>query len=135
MHTAVSLKGSIYVCGGLSNEFSELNHCEMYDCIKDEWEAIASMQIKRWGHAAVTYKNKMYIFGGRNGWPYMTVLDSVEVYDTTTKKWSRARRMLFPVYSMAAATMKDEIYVCGTRFPILYKSTVSNCVNTIYRRY
>lgn len=53
--------------------------------LKNEWNYVAEMNLKRNGHAAVTFCGKIYVFGGDLGGGIYS--KSLEIYDPITNHW------------------------------------------------
>lgn len=65
---------------------------EIYDIKLNKWSASPNMSTKRVEPTAVTYKSKVYVFGGSGNGGTAGIIDTCEVYEEDTKtgesKWS-----------------------------------------------
>ena len=68
------------------------------------------MKTKRPGCAAVSLRNKIYVFGGHDGNNFHS---SAEVYDITTQEWSQLPQMKEERFGCAATVVGNRIYVVG----------------------
>lgn len=76
-----------------------------------EWEEVAPMSNPRWGHAAVTFEDRIYVFGGVS--LRRRILDSVEIYDPVENSWEAGPALPLPLYYHAATVVGDYIYIIG----------------------
>jgi len=67
-----------------------LNTVERYDPIKESWEFVAPMNVKRSRMALVTCNSKLYAIGGYDG---ICNLSSVECYDSDKDQWTMVTPM------------------------------------------
>ena len=69
------------------------------------------MKTKRAESVAVSFKNCIYVIGGRddNG----NSLKSIEKYDTVKKVWEEMPEMLIARRGLTAQAIKEDIYVFG----------------------
>ncbi len=92
LHAAALLRdGRVLVCGGaihVGNVSLGLNSVEIYNPASDSWITVASMNIRRFGHGAVTTPDgKVIVTGGQYaGIP----LASIEIYNPDTNTWTLA---------------------------------------------
>jgi len=77
------------VIGGYDGT-SQLNSCEKYNTITNEWEFITSMKIARSALGCCTWKNNIVVTGGYDG---ANFLASAEIYDTETLEWEMNETM------------------------------------------
>lgn len=75
------------------------------------WTQKAPLQVARSHPAAVSYKGKIYVFGG--GGPNFLSLDSVEIYDPKSDTWSWGSPMPTHRSGAVAALVNNRIYVIG----------------------
>jgi len=86
---ACAIGNFIYVIGGYDGT-SQLNSCEKYNTITNEWEFITSMKIARSALGCCTWKNNIVVTGGYDG---ANFLASAEIYDTETLEWEMNETM------------------------------------------
>lgn len=75
-----------------------------------EFEQVAPLPTARSGIAAVTFDNKVYVFGGEGP---EGAFDENEVYDPKTDTWSTASPMPTARHGLGAAEVDGVIYVIG----------------------
>lgn len=75
------------------------------------WIARPHLQTARSHPATVSYKGKVYVFGG--GGPNFLSLDTVEIYDPQREAWSWGSPMPTHRSGAVAAVIDDRIYVMG----------------------
>lgn len=56
-----------------------------WDPLNNKWEYVASMHCGRFGHKAVDFHGKIYVFGGTD--KNFKYLKSFEVYDPNENTW------------------------------------------------
>ena len=71
--------------------------------------SFVNMTTERYGCAAVSVGNKIYVFGGSYG----ICLSSAEVYDVTTQEWTRLPDMKEKREYCAATAVGNRIYIVG----------------------
>ncbi len=79
-----------------------------------EWGSLSPLEIPRSHPSVVTYKNKIYAFGG--GGPNFKSLNSAICFDPQTGNWQKLPNMPTLRSGTAAATVGDKIYVMGGGF-------------------
>ena len=108
---------TIYVIGGIRGylnalDYTGLKTVESYDITTGQWNSKAEMPTKRWGHSAVAYNGKIYVFGGRStGVPY----SSIEVYDPQFNTWETISDSTIPTprYCLTTCVLDSNIYAIG----------------------
>jgi len=82
------------------------------NAVAGNWEnGTADASDSRKNHSTVTYNNKMYIFGGKNG---VTYLDTMRIYDFGTGTWSSgATDTGNPREGHSAVVANNKMYVFG----------------------
>ena len=108
---------TIYVIGGIRGYLNNLDYTglktvEAYNTNTGEWTSKAEMPTKRWGHSAVAYNGKIYVFGGRStGVPY----SSIEVYDPQFNTWETISDSTIPTprYCLTTCVLDSNIYAIG----------------------
>lgn len=104
----VNMTGCLYMVGGYSYGYS--NALYRYNAVQDSWIQLASMNTRRIMHATVALNNKIYVFGGHDGYG---VLRSGEVYDPVANIWLPIADMPFPLLGASAVTDGQYIYLIG----------------------
>ena len=84
-----AVSGKIYAIGGWGGG-SPLESVEAYDPQLGAWALVASMSVKRCGHASVVLDGKVYAMGGHDDAGF---LDTVEAYDPQADSWQRVASM------------------------------------------
>ncbi len=109
---SVVWQGKIYVFGGKSINNRVLNTVEVYDPVIEQWDTtrVPHFDKGRYNTAAVVFKNKIYLIGGRNEGD---VIDDVEVYDPVQNLWSEAQELHMEREGHTAAVLNGRIYVFG----------------------
>ncbi|KAL9647173.1 hypothetical protein ABK040_004889 [Willaertia magna] len=82
-------KSSVYLFGGRTNHFDEVNQMFQYDINKDEWTTLTLSEPipkPRCGHAMIVKENKIYMFGGMMDGDYENFF---WVFDVDKKEWSK----------------------------------------------
>ena len=107
-----TLNNSFYVFGGQNENGYILNSVEKYDILKNKWEKIPNMNLKRKGSCAIFLPDFIYIIGGFDGIQY---LKSCEKYEFKSKKWIFINDMKFQRCFCKAVLSNDLnfIYVFG----------------------
>ncbi len=113
-----SIDGKIYVMGGLrivggGFDYGGLKTMEMYDVTTETWSQLPDMPTKRWGHSAVAYNGKIYVFGGVTFFP-TTVYNTVEVYNPQDSTWT-TKSGIMPTarYCLTACSLDNKMYAIG----------------------
>jgi len=107
----VNCEGYLYALGGIDDYDFNLSSVERLSAFDSKWEFVQSMLTPRQGHAVVSFKNSIYVFGGKINFEK---LKSVEKYDPTVDKWQYVRDMSTARSNLAACVMNGMIYIaCG----------------------
>lgn len=74
----------------------------------DGWETIAAKDAPTARHEAafISYKDKLYLIGGRR-------INPVDVYDPVTNKWSEQSKTPIEIHHFQATVYSDAIYILG----------------------
>ena len=99
-HTISLISGNkVVTFGGCHSEYAHLNDVNVFDldlfvqsdgenkvvdCVKLNFKGDLALPSTRWGHAAVTNDDKVYILGGRNEQD----INDLHFLDFKTKKWT-----------------------------------------------
>jgi hypothetical protein len=79
--SAICLKDSIYVTGGVGTEMSPLKDCEKLDLRSRKWRKISNMSIARESHGITLHASRLYVAGGPNE-------QSMETYNPVNDRWA-----------------------------------------------
>lgn len=84
-----SLDGKYYLVGGMQRNFTEVDHCDVYDYESGEWSRIPNPSDARLSPTLVPLNGKLYLIGGSSptldGYVRNT---SIECFDPETGEWS-----------------------------------------------
>ncbi|XP_055347663.1 kelch-like protein diablo [Paramacrobiotus metropolitanus] len=89
---AATLKGGIYVVGGLNAEDNILADMECYDSEQGTWQSVAGLPFPLIFFALVASKDRLYVFGG-NAQLDSGPLNSTFCYDPQVNAWSKLADM------------------------------------------
>jgi N-acetylneuraminic acid mutarotase len=115
------VNGKLYVFGawGGGNPFGVFNFVEEYDPATDTWASKAPMPTTRSGAVAVTYNNKIYVFGGSYDYDGDVTgtgrinYDVVEAYDPGNNTWQTITHMPALLQGFAVGVVGDNAYIIG----------------------
>ncbi len=107
-----SVNGNVYVISGKIGEGILTNKTEMFDTELNKWISKSSIPTPRHCAAAVTYKGKIYVFGGFSNKQNQFVA-KIEVYDPATNSWSSKSDMPIPTANFGIAVLNNLIFVVG----------------------
>ncbi|NWL89547.1 hypothetical protein DMN77_18525 [Paenibacillus sp. 79R4] len=118
--SAVVYNNKVYVIGGyldVGTTLQRTNKVEVYDPSTDTWTEVANMPTARSWASAVTFNDKIYVFGGgknanSNG-TQNTALATVECYDPNTNEWTTKKDMPFTGNGAVAAVVQNKVYIFG----------------------
>lgn len=79
--------------------------------VRGGWEAMAPLSTPRFGMAAATMDEKVYIVGGRT--PDGSTMCLLECYDSVTRRWTVLASMSRPRLDHVAMVYGELLYVCG----------------------
>lgn len=103
-HSATVLRGKLYVCGGLNDEFAQ-ESCgeesvhgtmECYDPTTGSWTPLPRMLTRRYNHACTTFQGRLFVCGGispdKSGGEGQ--LATVESFQPSERRWTQMPSML-----------------------------------------
>lgn len=103
-HSATVLRGKLYVCGGLNDEFAQ-ESCgeesvhgtvECYDPTTGSWSPLPRMLTRRYNHACTTFQGRLFVCGGispdKSGGEGQ--LATVESFQPLERRWTQMPSML-----------------------------------------
>ena len=113
--SAVVINEKIYTIGGhqgtSTNESGE-KLVEVYDASSDSWTTISEMPIKVKMSTASVYEDKIYVFGGAEG--YCTpAIAAIQVYDLVNGTWSIIEDMPEELAWSSSVQHNGKIYLSG----------------------
>lgn len=84
---------------------------QAYDPVSSQtWQEMPSTLIPRQGHTTVTWRDRIYTFGGWNG---CRLTSSAEFYDISSNGWYKIDSMSTPRQHLAAVAVDGVIYAIG----------------------
>ena len=108
---ADTIKGKIYLTGGLTDNWIVEKSMYVYDPVLDEWTEKASMNATRYGTCAKSCNGKLYVSGGISGtWE---VQKSIEAYDPESDQWTLLTNEPAPRASMDVSLVGDYLFAIG----------------------
>ncbi|CAE8593831.1 unnamed protein product, partial [Polarella glacialis] len=108
--SAATLRGSLYVCGGLGKGGLELRCGERFDPAKNRWIALPNMSAGRACHAVVATRGRIFACGGRTHGRATSILESLA---PGAPRWETLPPMRTRRCRPAAAVLAGEIWICG----------------------
>lgn len=108
--SAVLLRGSIYIPGGLTEEGTNTNVLEVYDPVQDEWSLKEALPVGLSDYAITVHEGQIFVLGG---WDGISYLNTTYRYDPSTDKWYEESPMNFPRSHASAGILSGEICVIG----------------------
>lgn len=112
---AVPLGSSIYFIGGQVH-YEACSTVQRYDINTQSWEAVSSMQERRYYHSAINYRDRcIYVFGGIEGVGRINRFykSTVERYGPQLDTWSYVASMQQPRRNGLACVSGDKIFLMG----------------------
>ncbi len=107
---AASVGNKILFAGGEAELFpSRATKVDIYNLTANSWSSASLSEERKYGHAAISVNNKVYIVGGvgANG-----LLSTIDIYDNATNAWSTANmqkgRAVF-----GAIAVNNKLYLAG----------------------
>jgi hypothetical protein len=105
-HCAVSVNGKLYVVAH--------NQLWVYKPTKRRWLRIDSGGfVPRCDASAVSFDNKIYVFGGKNKWDGPVAMDSAQCFDDLTGIWTTLAPMPIGKCGHSTVVVKDTIIIIG----------------------
>jgi len=78
-----------YLVGGMTADFEEIEHCDVFDFESGEWSVIPSPSDVRLSPKLIELRGKLYLIGGSSPTVDGFVRNqSIEVFDPATNEWS-----------------------------------------------
>jgi DNA-binding CsgD family transcriptional regulator/N-acetylneuraminic acid mutarotase len=108
--SAALVGNRIFVPGGRTAEGKATTIVEVFDVTSNAWSEVKPLPRPVYTYALAVYKNKVYLFGGRNDRGYA---NSTFVYDPQKDAWKQGREMPTQRAYAAAATLGSRIFVVG----------------------
>jgi len=107
---AATLRNRLHVFGGQNLEYRAMFELEVYDCLRDSWEAGAPMRFARRNCASAEHDGRIYAIGGFDG---TKISNSVEAYDSRLKNWMQVADLPTPRSSAMSASVDGKVLVMG----------------------
>lgn len=107
---AISLRGKIYVPGGIDAAGTVRDTLEFYDPREQRWGQAKRLPAPRSRYALVAWEGRLYLIGG---WDGVELHRDVFVYDPLTDTWSDGPALAAPLQGAGAAVVSGRIYVIG----------------------
>ncbi|KDR16331.1 kelch-like protein 10 [Zootermopsis nevadensis] len=105
------LRGAVYAMGGSGGKSVKHRTAERYDCKKNKWWWIDSMNTERSDASAAVLNDKIYVAGGVTDlYSYLT---SVEVYDPDTDQWTFVASMFSERKNFSCVAFHGCLYALG----------------------
>lgn len=98
------LANDLYIIGGRKHRIEK--QVQKLNLSTKEWSTLAELNEGREHAAALAYKDRIYVIGGRS---QSEILSTVEFYSPTENVWTPCRDMLIP-------RMMAEVTLCGDKF-------------------
>lgn len=103
----------IYCIGGADGSLIRSNNM-YYDTTYNVWESKSNISTARQGASAVTYEDKIYLFGGRTTTTLSSTIALNECYDTLTDTWTAKQNMTNSRAEMSpSSNVSGLIYIIG----------------------
>ncbi len=106
-----SLRGKLYVIGGITSPGGVTGAVEVYDAVRNTWSSAASKPTPVANVAAATLNGKLIVPGGYTASGAPT--SAVEVYDPEADAWSSGTALPSPAFAYALAVYNDKLYLFG----------------------
>lgn len=107
---AAIIGDSVYVPGGRTAEGDATAIMEVFDLKTEAWSEVTPLPRPLYTYALAVYKNKIYLFGGRNERGYSS---ATLIYDPEKDEWQQGREMPTQRAYAGAATLGSRIFVVG----------------------
>ncbi len=122
-HSLIKVSSGIYIFGGRSSDTYYQNHY-VYNINEEEFDLITpesgnEVPSARYGHAAVYYSGKIYIFGGMGASNTLSVMNDIWSYNISTNLWAKENGTVdigdLPVgrYDHQALVLDGVVYISG----------------------
>jgi hypothetical protein len=115
--TAVVINNKMYIHSGWNYELGTtgssagcLNTLDIFDFTTLSWSTGAAGGPTKYCGAASTYNNKMYCWGGGDGY---TTYNRVDVYDPATNTWTQGTQGGTPRFHISMQQSSGKIYIYG----------------------
>jgi len=114
-HSAVALRGRVYVLGGYDTEGEELR--DMYVLERGRWRRSTPLPRRVHAFGAVVFRGEIWIVGGRRG---ARQLREVWIFDPVQSRWRRGPWLPKPMELLGATVVGDEIHAIWERTYQIY---------------
>ena len=118
---AAGVGDTVYAIAG-QDDSPKISKVEAFDIAKGKWEDRKEIPSGRVRHAAVTFKGKIYVFGGT--FDGIAALERVEEYDPKNDVWRMRAPMPTPRIAPMVVAMSSKIYVIGGATDLYFPSPI-----------
>jgi len=105
-----TIRSRLHLFGGQNLDYKALCELEIYDCLRDTWEAGASLTCPRRNCASCEHEGRIYAIGGFDG---TKILNSMEAYDSRMKGWMLLEPLPTPRSSAMSCVIGGKLFVLG----------------------
>ena len=123
---AAAVDDQVYAIAG-QDDSPKISKVEVYDVAGRKWEEGKEIPSGRVRHAAVTFKGKIYVFGGT--FDGIAAVERVEEYDPKNDVWTMKAEMPTPRIAPMVVAMSTSIYVIGGATDLFFPSPVIEVYN------
>lgn len=118
--TATVHEGRIYTCGGVDDEGDAIPDVEQSDPSATEWVEDSWLKAPRYGHAAVSLGDKIYVLGGFGESGLDASIDVLEPRGIVGEpsydgRWVRAGELPVPMHPAVATVLDGRVWIVGER--------------------
>ena len=123
---AAAVGDTVYAIAG-QDDSPKISKVEAFDIAKGKWEESKEIPQGRVRHAAVTFRGKIYVFGGT--FDGIAALGSVQEYDPKNNAWTNKADMPTPRIAPMVVAMSSNIYVIGGATDLYFPSPAIEVYN------
>ncbi|XP_044586204.1 uncharacterized protein LOC123266197 isoform X3 [Cotesia glomerata] len=105
--------GKIFAVGGEDNNEVTLRSVEAFDPAKKVWKKMQPMNIARFGLAATTFENLIWVAGGISNSITDPLLKEVECYDPCKKSWTKIENIPSARCYACLCVISDNLFLVG----------------------
>ena len=123
---AAAVGDTVYAIAG-QDDSPKISKVEAFDIAKGKWEESKEIPQGRVRHAVVTFRGKIYVFGG--SFDGIAALGSVQEYDPKNNAWTNKADMPTPRIAPMVVAMSSNIYVIGGATDLYFPSPAIEVYN------
>lgn len=116
----------VYAIAG-QDDSPQISKVEVFDIARGKWNEGKEIPSGRVMHAAVTFKGKIYVFGGT--FDGIDPLATVEEYDPKKDVWTKKAEMPTPRIAPVVVAMSTDIYLIGGATALFFPSPAVEAYN------